>query len=118
MHGQGNFKITLQSPRQSAEHIRFQPHREQFVYIIMFKSLMLFRVLITVYCEYYMGHINTVCGLEEDSLGLKKAIRIVTTPLRKNLGGLDVHGSVHHSINPTEITNRTQPCTRIYYSNV
>jgi len=31
---------------------------------------------------------------------------------------LDVHGSVRHNINHTEITNKMQPCTRIYYSNV
>ena len=31
---------------------------------------------------------------------------------------LDVHGSVHHNINPTEITNNMRPCSRIYYSNV
>ena len=31
---------------------------------------------------------------------------------------LDVRGSVHHSINHTEITNKMQLCTRIYYSNV
>jgi len=65
-----------------------------------------------------MGHTNTGCGLKEESLGLKKTIRIVTTLLPKNLGGLDVRGSVHHSINHIEITNKMQPCTRIYYSNV
>ena len=31
---------------------------------------------------------------------------------------LDVRGSVHHTINHTEITNKMQPCTSIYYSNV
>ena len=31
---------------------------------------------------------------------------------------LDVHGSVRHTINRTEITNKVQQCTRIYYSNV
>jgi hypothetical protein len=30
---------------------------------------------------------------------------------------LDVHGSVHN-INRIEITNKMQPCSRIYYSNV
>jgi hypothetical protein len=28
---------------------------------------------------------------------------------------LDVHASVHHSTNHIEITNKMQPCTRIYY---
>jgi len=36
----------------------------------------------------------------------------------KILPALDVHGSVHHSINHTEITNKMQSCNRIYYSNV
>jgi hypothetical protein len=31
---------------------------------------------------------------------------------------LDVRGSVHHNINHTDITNKMQPCTRIYYSSV
>jgi hypothetical protein len=31
---------------------------------------------------------------------------------------LDVRGSVHHSTNRIEVTNKMQPCTRIYYSNV
>jgi len=30
----------------------------------------------------------------------------------------DVHGSVHRNINPIERTNKRQPCSRIYYSNV
>ena len=30
----------------------------------------------------------------------------------------DVPGPVNHSINRTEITNKMQPCTRIYYSSV
>ena len=31
---------------------------------------------------------------------------------------LDVHGSVHLNINLIERTNKMQPCSRIYYSNV
>jgi len=31
---------------------------------------------------------------------------------------LDVHGSVHHSTNHLEITNKMRACVRIYYSNV
>ena len=31
---------------------------------------------------------------------------------------LDVHGSVHHSINHLEIINKMRPCIRIYCSNV
>jgi len=31
---------------------------------------------------------------------------------------LDVHGSVHRNINLIERTNKMQPCSRIYYSNV
>ena len=31
---------------------------------------------------------------------------------------LDVHGSVHHSINYLEITNKMWPCIRTYYSKV
>jgi len=31
---------------------------------------------------------------------------------------LDVHGSVHHNINPIEITNKMRPRGRIYYSDV
>jgi len=30
----------------------------------------------------------------------------------------DVHGSVHRNINLIEGTNKMQPCSRIYYSNV
>jgi len=30
----------------------------------------------------------------------------------------DVHGSVHHSTNHLEITNKMRPYVRIYYSNV
>ena len=30
----------------------------------------------------------------------------------------NVRGSVHHSINHREITNKIKPCTRIYYSSV
>jgi hypothetical protein len=33
-------------------------------------------------------------------------------------GLLDVHGSVHHNINLTEITNKMRPRSRIYYSSV
>jgi len=29
---------------------------------------------------------------------------------------LDVHGSMHHSTSHIEITNKMEPCTRIYYS--
>jgi hypothetical protein len=31
---------------------------------------------------------------------------------------LDVHGSVHRNIKVMEGTNKMQPCSRIYYSNV
>ena len=31
---------------------------------------------------------------------------------------LDVHGSMHHNINLIEITNKMQPCSRIYYFSV
>jgi hypothetical protein len=31
---------------------------------------------------------------------------------------IDVYGSVRHSTNRIEITNKMQPCTRNYYSNV
>jgi len=31
---------------------------------------------------------------------------------------LDVHGSVHYNLNLIERTNKMQPCSRIYYSNV
>jgi hypothetical protein len=31
---------------------------------------------------------------------------------------VDVHGSVHRNIKLIEITNKMQPCSRIYYSNV
>ena len=31
---------------------------------------------------------------------------------------LDVHGSVRHNTNHIEITDKMQPCTRIYYSVV
>ena len=31
---------------------------------------------------------------------------------------LDVHGFVHHNIKLIERTNKMQPCSRIYYSNV
>jgi len=31
---------------------------------------------------------------------------------------LDVHGSVHHNIDLTEITTKMRRCSRIYYSNV
>jgi hypothetical protein len=37
---------------------------------------------------------------------------------RSWVDNLDVHDSVHHSANHIEITNKMQPCTRIYYSNV
>jgi len=30
----------------------------------------------------------------------------------------DVHGSVHHSTNRLEITNKMGPCIRIYYFKV
>jgi len=30
----------------------------------------------------------------------------------------DVHGSVYHNTNHIEITNKTRPCSIIYYSNV
>jgi len=30
----------------------------------------------------------------------------------------DVHGSVYHNTNFTEITNKMRPCSRIYYSSV
>jgi hypothetical protein len=36
-------------------------------------------------------------------------------PVRQTL---DVHGSVHCNINLTERTNKMQPLSRIYYSNV
>jgi hypothetical protein len=35
-----------------------------------------------------------------------------------NRGILDVHGSVHYSINRIEINNKLRPCSRIYYSNI
>jgi len=31
---------------------------------------------------------------------------------------LDIHGSVHRNINLIERTNKMQPCSRIYYSDV
>jgi hypothetical protein len=30
---------------------------------------------------------------------------------------MHIHGSVHHNINLTEVTNKMRPCSRIYYSN-
>jgi len=37
---------------------------------------------------------------------------------RKVLPKFDVHGSVHRNINLIERTNKMQPCSRMYYSNV
>jgi uncharacterized protein with von Willebrand factor type A (vWA) domain len=37
---------------------------------------------------------------------------------RSWVDNLDIHGSVHHSTNHRVITNKMQPCTRIYYSSV
>ena len=36
----------------------------------------------------------------------------------KTVDAFDVHGSVHHSTNHIEITNKMQPRTRIYYCSV
>jgi len=38
--------------------------------------------------------------------------------IRMDLFFLHVHGSVHLNINIVEITNKMQPRSRIYYSNV
>jgi len=37
---------------------------------------------------------------------------------RKERGWLDVHGSVRRNIKLIERTNKKQPCSRIYYSDV
>jgi hypothetical protein len=41
-----------------------------------------------------------------------------TIILKWSLQKLDVHGSAHHNINLTEMTNKIRPCSRIYYSSV
>jgi len=38
--------------------------------------------------------------------------------LLANFALFDVHGSVHHNTNLTEMTNKMQLCRTIYYSNV
>ena len=45
----------------------------------------------------------------------------VLCPVSRPITTLDcvlLKGSFHHSLNHTEITNKMQPCTRIYYYNV
>jgi hypothetical protein len=37
---------------------------------------------------------------------------------KKCIVSFDVHGTVHRNINLIERTNKMQPCSRIYYSNV
>ena len=37
---------------------------------------------------------------------------------RESVREVDVHGSVHRNTNLIERTNKMQPCSRIYYSNV
>jgi hypothetical protein len=49
---------------------------------------------------------------------LKKGYCWTTKIYTTTESSLDVHGSVHHSTNHIEITNKMQPCNRIYYSNV
>jgi hypothetical protein len=56
-------------------------------------------------CFDYRGEIGVFVWVEMDTLG-------------KDTECFDVHGSVHHSINHTDITNRMQPCIKIYYLNV
>ena len=43
----------------------------------------------------------------------RTSVKICQQPLN-----LDIHGSVHRIINLIERTNKMQPCSRIYYSNV
>jgi len=38
--------------------------------------------------------------------------------VKESRRALDVHGSVHRNRNLIERTNKMQPCSRIYYSNV
>jgi len=51
---------------------------------------------------------------------IQECIRNVATVsfLALILQRIDVPGSVHHSTNHWEITNKMRPCIRIYYSNV
>ena len=51
-----------------------------------------------------------MCNNFEHSLG--------TSLYMKDLTKLNAHGSVHRNINLKERTNKMQPYSRIYYSNV
>jgi len=49
----------------------------------------------------------------------KSRTKLLRQRFRRSLvDKLDVRGSVRHSTNHIEITNKMQPCTRIYYSSV
>jgi len=49
----------------------------------------------------------------------EKCVRTVCLNLTEyHKATVDVHGSVHRNINLIESTNKMQPCSRIYYSNV
>jgi len=64
---------------------------------------------------YSVEHNNVFIALVPISFGLFDHHQASAVP---NLKRLDVHGSVHHNIHRTEITNKTRPCSRIYYSDV
>ena len=55
-----------------------------------------------------------VKSLSVSDVTLQRSLRADVYPISK----LDVHGSMHHNINLTEITNKMRPCSRIYYSTV
>ena len=56
--------------------------------------------------------------MENLSMNLKLCayLKPLEEEIRKR--AFDVHGSVHRNINLIERTNKMQPCSRIYYSNV
>jgi len=62
----------------------------------------------------------TLSGGQKARVSLARAVYQVSETVEKvgSMKSLDVRGSVHHCIKRTEITNKMQQCTRIYYSNV
>jgi len=106
-----NGVATANSPRAILEwnrHCLLQP---------LWKHSSITKYFLVNLTEYYF-----LCSLLKAEPTLERHTFIIYLSLHGSLTdscwGFDVHGSVHRKINLIQRSNKMQPCSRIYYSNV
>jgi hypothetical protein len=73
-----------------------------------------------VFCIHFKGYDHSNCAIAIEDVRNSHFPSVLLAEMIQGLlfCKLNVHGSVHRNINLIERTNKMQPCSRIYYSNV